>query len=109
MVKYKIKKGDKVQVITGRDKGKVGEVTKMLLKEGRIIVKNVNLAKRHTKQTQTQAGGIVHKELPIHISNVSHIDPKTNNVTKIGYKILKDGKKVRYAKRSNEILIKEGK
>lgn len=109
MAKYKIKRGDKVQVITGRDKGKVGEVTKMLLKEGRVIVKNVNLVQRHTKPTKMHEGGIVRKELPIHISNVAHVDPKTNNVTKIGYKTLKDGKKVRYAKRSNEILIKEGK
>jgi large subunit ribosomal protein L24 len=77
--------------------------------ENKLIVSGVNLAKKHTKPTQTSEGGIIQKELPIHVSNVSHIDPKTSEITKIGYKILEDGKKVRFAKKSGEIISKEGK
>ncbi len=109
MSKLKIKKGDKVKVITGKSKGKVGDVLKVFPSEKKLIVSGVNLAKKHTKATQTTEGGIVQKELPIHVSNVSHIDPKTNEITKIGYKILEDGKKVRFAKKSGEIISKEGK
>ena len=109
MSKLKIKKGDKVKVITGTSKGKVGDVLKVFPSENKLIVSGVNLAKKHTKATQTSEGGIVQKELPIHISNVSHIDPKTNEITKIGYKVLEGGKKVRFAKKSGEIISKEGK
>ena len=109
MSKLKIKKGDKVKVITGKSKGKVGDVLKVFPSEKKLIVSGVNLAKKHTKATQTSEGGIVQKELPIHISNVSHIDPKTNEITKIGYKVLESGEKVRFAKKSGEIISKEGK
>ena len=109
MNKLKIKKGDKVQVITGKNKGKVGNVIKVFPSENKLIVSGINLAKKHTKPTQTSEGGIVQKELPIHVSNVSHIDPKTNKITKVGYKILEDGKKVRFARKSGEIISKEGK
>lgn len=109
MHKLKVKKGDKVQVITGKNKGKVGEIIKVFPSENRVIVSGVNLAKKHTKPSQTSEGGIVQKELPIHVSNVSHVDPKTNEITKIGYKTLEDGKKVRFAKKSGEIISKEGK
>jgi large subunit ribosomal protein L24 len=109
MSKLKIKKGDKVKVITGKSKGKIGDVLKVFPSEKKLIVSGVNLAKKHTKPTQTSEGGIVQKELPIHVSNVSHIDPKTNEITKVGYKILEDGKKVRFAKKSGEIISKEGK
>ena len=109
MHKLKIKKGDKVQVVTGKNKGKVGDVTKVFPSENKVIVSGVNLAKKHTKPSQTSEGGIIQKELPIHVSNVSHVDPKTNEITKIGYKTLEDGKKVRFAKKSGEIISIEGK
>lgn len=109
MNKLKIKKGDKVKVITGKNKGKVGDVIKVFPTANRLIVSGVNLVKKHTKPSQTSEGGIIQKELPIHISNVSHVDPKTNEATKIGYKTLDDGKKVRFAKKSGEIISKEGK
>lgn len=107
MHKLKIKKGDKVQVITGKNKGRVGDVIKIFPSENRVIVSGVNLAKKHTKPNQTSEGGIVQKELPIHVSNVSHVDPKTNEITKVGYKTLEDGKKVRFAKKSGEIISKD--
>ena len=109
MHKLKIKKGDKVQVVTGKNKGKVGDVIKVMPAENRVVVSGVNLAKKHAKPSQTSEGGIIQKELPIHVSNVSHIDPKTNEITKVGYKTLEDGKKVRIAKKSGEIISKEGK
>jgi large subunit ribosomal protein L24 len=105
----KIKTGDKVKVITGKNKGRVGDVLKVIPKENKVVVSGVNLVKRHTKPTQASEGGIIKKELPIHVSNVSHIDPKTNEITKIGFKFLEDGKKVRFAKKSGEIISKEGK
>lgn len=101
-VKLKIKKGDQVIVTTGRDRGKTGEVIEVLPKENRIKVQGINIVKRHTRATQMQAGGIVEKEAAIHVSNVSHIDPKTKQPTRVGYKFLADGRKVRYAKRSGE-------
>ena len=108
MTKLKIKKGDKVKVINGKSKGKVGDVLKVFPADNKLIVSGVNLAKKHTKPSQTSEGGIIQTELPIHVSNVSHIDPKTNEITKIGYRI-EDGKKVRFAKKSNETISKEGK
>lgn len=98
--KLKIKKGDKVVVITGRDKGKTGEVTRVLPKESRVVVQGVNVVKRHQRQTQTQQGGIIEKEAAIHISNVAHIDPKTDKPTRVGFKVQDDGRKIRVAKRS---------
>ena len=103
-MKLKIKKGDKVVVITGRDKGKSGEVLRVLRAESRVLVQGVNMIKRHTKPGAGQAGGIVEKEAAIHVSNVAHIDPKSSKPTRVGYKILGDGRKVRYAKRSGEVL-----
>ncbi|WP_038036392.1 50S ribosomal protein L24 [Thermopetrobacter sp. TC1] len=103
-VKLKIKKGDTVIVIAGRDKGKKGEVLKVIPKENRAIVKGVNMVKRHQKPTANSAGGIITKEAPIHISNLAHIDPKDGKPTRVGFKILEDGRKVRYAKRSGEVI-----
>jgi len=104
MPKLKIKKGDKVVVITGRDKGKVGEVKKVLPTENRVIVDGVNMVKRHTRPSAGDPGGIVEKEASIHVSNVAYVDPKTDKPTRIGYKTLEDGRKVRYAKRSGEVI-----
>src|SRR6185312_9588245 len=98
--KLKIKKGDKVVVISGRDKGKSGEVLRVLPADERVIVQGVNIIKRYTRPSAGNAGGIVEKEAAIHISNVAHVDPKSNQPTRIGYKLLEDGRKVRYAKRS---------
>jgi large subunit ribosomal protein L24 len=102
--KFKIKKGDKVVVITGRDKGKSGEVLKVLRDEDRVLVQGVHMVKRHTRPSAGQTGGIVEKEAPIHISNVAHLDPKSNKPTRVGYKPLEDGRKVRVARRSGEVL-----
>jgi len=104
MAKLKIKKGDKVVVITGRDKGKTGEVKQVLPAENRVVVDGVNMVKRHTAPSAGNAGGIVEKEASIHVSNVAHVDPKTDKPTRVGYKTLEDGRKVRYAKRSGEII-----
>ena len=104
MAKLKIKKGDKVVVITGKDKGKTGEVLRVMPKDARLIVQGVNMVKRHTKPAMGNPGGIVEKEATIHISNVAHIDPKSNKPTRVGYKALQDGRKVRVAKRSGEVL-----
>ncbi len=104
MAKLKIKKGDKVVVITGRDKGKTGEVKQVLPAENRVVVDGVNMIKRHTSPSAGNAGGIVEKEASIHISNIAYVDPKTDKPTRIGYKTLEDGRKVRYAKRSGEII-----
>lgn len=102
----KIKKGDQVIVITGRDKGKTGEVVKSMPKENKVLVQGINLVKRHTKPTQESAGGIISKEAPIHVSNVSLIDPKSGKATRVGFKVEKDGQKVRVAKRSGEVISK---
>ena len=103
-IKMKIKKGDTVIVNTGKDKGKKGEVLKTLLSKSRVVVQGVNVVKKHTKPTQTSAGGIIEKELSIHISNVAIADPKDDKPTRVGYKTLKGGKKVRVAKRSGETI-----
>ncbi|WP_298427902.1 50S ribosomal protein L24 [Rhodoblastus sp.] len=100
----KIKKGDKVVVLAGRDRGRQGEVTLVLPKEGKAVVQGVNLVKRHQKQTQTQEGGIISKEAPIQLSNVAIVDPKDGKATRVGFKILDDGRKVRVAKRSGEMI-----
>ena len=106
MPKLKIKKGDTVVVITGRDKGKTGEVLRVFPAELRAIVQGVNLAKRHTKPRMGDPGGIVEKELTIHISNVAHVDPQSRKPTRVGYRRLEDGRKVRFARRSGEIIDK---
>ena len=100
----KIKKGDRVIVTTGRDKGKKGEVLRVFPKENRAIVSGVNTMKRHQKQTQRQQGGIVNKDLPIQLSNLAHVDPKSGEATRIGFKVLGDGRKVRFARKSGEVI-----
>jgi large subunit ribosomal protein L24 len=100
----KIKKGDKVVVLTGRDKGKEGEVLRVLIDQQRVVVQGVAMIKRHTRPGAGQAGGIVDKEGTIHISNVSLLDPKSGKATRVGFKLLDDGKKVRVARRSGEVL-----
>ena len=101
---FKIRKGDRVTVITGRDKGKMGEVVRVLRKENRVLVQGVNMVKRHQGPTQTSTGGIIDKEAPLHISNVALIDPKSDQPTRVGYRLEKGGRKVRVAKRSGEII-----
>jgi large subunit ribosomal protein L24 len=100
----KIRKGDKVVVLTGRDKGKTGEVTNVNPTEGRAIVTGVNVVKRHTRQTAQTEGGILSKEAPIDLSNLAIADPKTGQPTRVGFKILDDGRKVRVAKRSGDLI-----
>jgi large subunit ribosomal protein L24 len=102
--KLKIKKGDQVVVMAGRDKGKRGEVLRVMPKEDRLIVQGVNMVHRHTRPSPQHPGGIVDKEATIHVSNVAHVDPKTSEATRIGYKTLDDGRKVRFAKRSGEVI-----
>jgi len=103
--KLRVKTGDKVVVIAGKDKSKQGRILKVYPKEGRVVVEGVNIVKRHTKPNpQHPEGGIVEKEAPIHVSNVMIVDPKTGEPTRVGYKFLEDGRKVRYAKKSGEIL-----
>ncbi|GGF29686.1 50S ribosomal protein L24 [Aliidongia dinghuensis] len=99
----KIKKGDKVVVISGSDKGKTGEVLRTLPSENRVVVQGVNLVKRHTRASATSQGGIIEKEATIHVSNVAHVDPKDNKPTRVGFKLV-DDRKVRVAKRSGEQL-----
>lgn len=106
MPKLKIKKGDQVMVITGRDKGRTGQVLRVFPTENRLIVQGVHMAKRHTRQSFGNPGGIVDKELTIHVSNVAHIDPESRKPTRVGYKTLEDGRKVRVARRSGEVLDK---
>lgn len=101
---FRIKKGDTVCVISGRDKGKAGSVLKVLRQDNRLIVQGVNLVKKHQKQTFSQEGGVVQKESTIHISNVAHVDPVSKKPTRVGIKFLKDGRKVRIAKRSGETI-----
>jgi len=104
MSKLKIKKGDNVIVIAGRDKGRTGEVLRVLPSEQRLIVQGVNLVKRHTKPRMGDPGGIVEKESTLHISNVAHVDPASRKSTRVGYKVLDDGRKVRFARRSGEVI-----
>ena len=99
-----IKKDDNVIVISGSDKGKKGKVLKVFPKDGRALVQGVNVVKRHQRQTQKEQGGIVSKESPIQLSNIAHVDPKSGKATRIGFKVLADGKKVRFAKKSGEVI-----
>ena len=102
--KLKVRRGDKVIVITGRDKGKTGEIMRVDPKKGRVIVQGVNMVKRHQTPTPGDPGGIVEKEASLHVSNVAHIDPKTDLPTRIGLRVDDGGRKVRYARRSGETI-----
>ena len=100
----KIKKGDKVIVLTGKDKGKTGDVLQVFPTDNRVLVSGVNIAKRHTKAQGATEGGIIDKNLPIHLSNVALRDPKSGKPTRVGFKTLDGGKKARVAKRSGEVI-----
>ena len=100
----RIRKGDNVIVVSGRDKGKSGSVLRVFQDDERLIVQGVHVVKRHMRPSQTQAGGIVEKEATIHVSNVSLVDPDGGEPTRVGFRILEDGRKVRYAKRSGEMM-----
>jgi large subunit ribosomal protein L24 len=100
----KIKKGDKVVVISGSDKGRTGEVLKVIPDDNRVIVQGVKMVKRHTRPSTANQGGIVEKEAAIHVSNVAHIDPKTDKPTRVGFKFVEDNRKVRFAKGSGEVI-----
>lgn len=99
----KLKKGDKVVVLTGKDKGKEGEITLMMPKDGKAIVAGVNMMIRHTKQSQNDQGGRISKEAAIQVSNLALIDPKDGGPTRVGFR-MEDGKKVRFAKKSGEVI-----
>jgi large subunit ribosomal protein L24 len=101
--KFKIKKGDQVIVITGKDKGRQGQVLEVIPREARVVVQGINIVKRHKKPTQADVGGIVEKNKSIHISNVSHIDPTSKKPTRVGYRI-EDGEKRRFAKASGQLI-----
>jgi large subunit ribosomal protein L24 len=103
-IKLKIRKGDRVVVRTGKDKGKTGEVLRVMPKENRAIVQGVNMVRRHQRQTAAQEGGIIVKEAPIHISNLALVDPASGQATRVGWRFLEDGTKVRVAKRSGEVI-----
>ena len=100
----KIRKGDKVVVLAGKDKGRSGEVLSVQPKEDTAIVRGINIIVRHQRQTQAQEGGLIRKEAPIHLSNIALADPKDGKPTRVGFKFEKDGKKVRFAKRSGETI-----
>lgn len=100
----RVRKGDRVVVTAGRDKGKKGEVLKLYPGENRALVSGVNVVRRHQRQTQRQQAGIISKEAPVHLSNLAHVDPKSGGATRIGFKFLGDGRKVRFAKKSGEVI-----
>jgi large subunit ribosomal protein L24 len=100
----RIKKGDRIVVVSGRDKGRKGEVLRVMPQEDRAVVSGVNMVKRHQKQTARVQGGIVNRESSIHLSNIAHVDPKTGGPTRIGFRVLGDGRKVRFAKKSGEVI-----
>lgn len=104
MPKIKLKKGDKVKIITGKDKGKEGNILKVIPSDNKAIVSGINLVKKHMKATKESEGGIISKELPIHISNLSLLDPSSLLSTKVGYRFIEDGKKVRVAKVSGKVI-----
>lgn len=103
-VKLRIRRGDEVVVLTGRDRGSSGEVLRVDRARGRVVVRGVNVARRHTRPGQGGAGGIVDKELSIHVSNVALRDPSDGRPTRVGYRVLDDGRKVRVARRSGDLL-----
>jgi large subunit ribosomal protein L24 len=96
----KIRKGDKVIVLSGRDRGRTGEVVQVMPAESRALVRGIHMVKRHQRQSAAQDGGIISKEAPIHLSNLAIADPKDGKPTRVGFKLMTDGKKVRVAKRS---------
>ena len=100
----KIRKGDKVVVLAGKDKGRTGEVLSVAPRDDKAVVRGVNMIRRHQKQSQSQEGGIITKEAPIHLSNIALADPKDGKPTRVGFQVQKDGKKVRVAKRSGEVI-----
>jgi len=100
----KIRKGDKVVVLSGKDKGRTGEVLRVMPKDDKAVVRGINLVRRHQRQTQSQEGGIITKEAPIHLSNIALVDPKDGKPTRVGFRIEADGTKVRVAKRSGEVI-----
>lgn len=100
----KIKKGDKVVVLSGKDKGKQGVVSRVLVDDQKVIVSGVNMVSRHTKPTQADQGGIKNFEAPLHVSNVAHLDPRDGKPTRVGFKTDDNGRKVRVAKRSGEAI-----
>ncbi|MEQ9641829.1 MAG: 50S ribosomal protein L24 [Alphaproteobacteria bacterium] len=102
--KFKLKKGDEVVVLAGKDRGKKGRIVQMLRTDGRALVEGLNMVSRHTKPSQTQAGGIVQKEASIDLSNLAIADPKDGSASRVGYKFLEDGRKVRVAKKSGEVI-----
>ena len=104
MAKLKIKKGDKVIVLTGRDKGKTGEVVKAMPNENRVIVQGINMIVRHQKQSAGQEGGRISKESAIDLAKIALEDPKDGKATRVGFRLLEDGRKVRFAKRSGEVI-----
>jgi large subunit ribosomal protein L24 len=103
-VKLKSRKGDRVKVVAGRSKGKIGDVLRVLPAEQRVVVSGVNVIKRHTKPDRTGTGGIIEREAAIHVSNVALLDPKSDKPTKVGFKFLEDGRKVRFARASGETI-----
>lgn len=102
--KFKIKKGDKVVVLAGRDKGRRGEVLRVLREDRRAVVSGVNMIKRHQKPGQGNTGGIIEREAAVHISNLALEDPKDGAPTRVGYRVLEDGRKVRFARWSGEVI-----
>ena len=102
--KFRIKKGDEVVVLSGKERGKRGKVLRVLRKDERVLVQGVNMIKRHTRPSQVSPGGILEREAALHISKVALIDPKLGKPTRIGYKFLEDGRKVRFAKLSGEVI-----
>ncbi|MCX5494268.1 50S ribosomal protein L24 [Kaistia dalseonensis] len=100
----KIKKGDSVVVLTGKDKGKTGEVLRVIPSDSRAVVRGINVGRKHQKQTASEQGGIVAKELPIHLSNIALADPKDGKPTRVGFKVTEDGRKQRVAKRSGDVI-----
>jgi len=102
--KMKVRKGDYVQVISGRDRGRKGDVIDVRPKERRVVVQGVNMIKRHRRATPTSPGGIDEREAAINVSNVALLDPKDGEPTRVGWKVLKDGRKVRFARRSGEVI-----
>jgi large subunit ribosomal protein L24 len=106
VAKMKIRKNDTVQVLAGKDKGRTGVVLRAMPKDSKVVVQGINVVKRHTKPSASSTGGIVSKEMPIHVSNVALIDPESSKPTRVGFKTLEDGRKVRVARRSGAALDK---
>ena len=100
----RIKKGDQVVVLAGKDKGRTGEVVQMMPKDNRAVVSGINMIKRHQRQTANAEAGIISREAPIHLSNLAIADPKDGKPSRVGFKTLEDGRKVRFAKRSGDVI-----